>query len=88
MFDIPGKEARLKELEKRLEDPALWQNPEEARRISQEAARLRRTVDTFRSLESDLEGLLELWQEFPAEEREALRPELLEAAKKLESLYH
>ncbi|WP_114314124.1 peptide chain release factor 2 [Thermus caldifontis] len=87
-LDIPGKEARLKELEGRLEDPALWQNPEEARGVSREAARLRRTVDTFRSLKSDLEGLLELWQEFPAEEREALRPELEEAARKLEDLYH
>lgn len=88
IFDIPGKEARLKELEKRLEDPTLWQNPEEARRVSQEAARLRRTVETFRSLEGDLEGLMELWEELPAEEREALKPELLEAAKKLEALYH
>ena len=88
IFDIPGKEDRLKELEKRLEDPTLWQNPEEARRVSQEAARLRRTVETFRSLEGDLEGLMELREELPAEEREALRPELLEAAKKLEALYH
>jgi peptide chain release factor 2 len=71
-----------------LEDPTLWQNPEEARRVSQEAARLRRTVETFRSLEGDLEGLMELWEELPAEEREALKPELLEAAKKLEALYH
>lgn len=88
IFDIPGKEARLKELDRRLEDPALWQDPEEARKVSREAARLRRTVDTFRSLESDLQGLLELYEEFPAEEREALRPELEEASRKLEALYH
>ncbi len=56
--------------------------------MSQEAARLRRVVDTFRSLEGDLQGLLELWEELPAEEREALRPELEEAAKKLDDLYH
>ena len=45
-------------------------------------------MDTFRSLESDLQGLLELMEELPAEEREALKPELEEAAKKLDELYH
>lgn len=88
IFDIPKKETRLKELERRLEDPSLWNDPEAARKVSQEAARLRRTVDTFRSLESDLQGLLELMEELPAEEREALKPELEEAAKKLDELYH
>ena len=87
IFDIPQKETRLKELERRLEDPSLWNDPEAARKVSQEAARLRRTVDTFRSLESDLQGLLELMEELPAEEREALKPELEEAAKKLDELY-
>ncbi|AMA76163.1 peptide chain release factor 2 [Thermus parvatiensis] len=88
IFDIPQKENRLKELERRLEDPSLWNDPEAARKVSQEAARLRRTVDTFRSLESDLQGLLELMEELPAEERESLKPELEEAAKKLDELYH
>ena len=88
IFDIPQKETRLKELERRLEDPSLWNDPEAARKVSQEAARLRRTVDTFRSLESDLQGLLELMEELPAEERESLKPELEEAAKKLNELYH
>ncbi|WP_141607713.1 peptide chain release factor 2 [Thermus parvatiensis] len=87
-LDIPQKENRLKELERRLEDPSLWNDPEAARKVSQEAARLRRTVDTFRSLESDLQGLLELMEELPAEERESLKPELEEAAKKLDELYH
>ena len=43
IFDIPQKETRLKELERRLEDPSLWNDPEAARKVSQEAARLRRT---------------------------------------------
>ncbi len=45
-------------------------------------------METFRSLEGDLQGLLELWEELPAEEREELRPELEEAARKLDELYH
>lgn len=87
IFDIPGKEARLKELDAKLQDPALWSQPEEARKVTQEAARLRKAVETYRSLESDLQGLVELYAELPAEEREALRPELEEASRKLDELY-
>ncbi|WP_337843901.1 peptide chain release factor 2 [Thermus sp.] len=87
-LDIPGKEARLKELEPRLEDPSLWQNPEEAGRVSQEAARLRRVVETYQGLKDDLQGLLELHEELPPEEREALAPELEEVGRKVEELYH
>lgn len=87
IFDIPGKEARLKELDAKLQDPALWSQPEGARKVTQEAARLRKAVETYRSLESDLQGLVELYAELPAEEREALRPELEEASRKLDELY-
>ncbi|MGQ9511500.1 MAG: peptide chain release factor 2 [Thermaceae bacterium] len=87
-LDIPGKEARLEELDKTLLDPSLWNKPEEARKIAQEAARLRKTVEAYRRLESDLQGLLELYRELSPEEREALRPELEEAAGKLDELYH
>ncbi len=56
--------------------------------MTQEAARLRKAVEAYRSLESDLQGLVELYAELPAEDREALGPELEEAAKRLDELYH
>ncbi|WP_156890672.1 peptide chain release factor 2 [Meiothermus rufus] len=87
-LDIPGKEARLKELEQHLNDPQLWNDPAQARKISQESARLRKVVDGFRRLESDLQGLLELWPEMSAEERTEMQPELERAGRELEELYH
>ncbi len=55
--------------------------------MSREAARLRRTVETFRRLTGDLESLKELWAEASAEERESLRPDLEALAGEVEGLY-
>lgn len=88
IFDISGKESRLRELEVKLNDPHLWDNPTEARAISQEATRLRKAVENYRRLESDLQGLLELWPELSAEERAQMQPDLDRAGRELEDLYH
>ncbi len=88
IFDIAGKETRLKELDTQINDPSLWNDPAHARKISQEAARLRKAVEGYRRLESDLQGLLELWPELSAEEREQMQPELERAGRELEDLYH
>jgi peptide chain release factor 2 len=45
-------------------------------------------VDSYRRLESDLQGLLELWPEMNALEREQMQPELERAGQELEGLYH
>ncbi|RMH55513.1 MAG: peptide chain release factor 2 [Deinococcus-Thermus bacterium] len=86
-LDIAGKEARLGELEPLLNDPHLWNDAEKARKLSQEAARLRKAVEGYRRLESDLQGLLELWAEMGAEQRAELQPELERAGQELEELY-
>lgn len=62
IFDIAGKRSRLSELEPVLNDPDLWNDPDNARRISQESARLRRVVDGYSRLSDDLEGLEELFE--------------------------
>lgn len=51
-----------------MNDPGLWNDPDNARKISQESARLRRVVDTFARLQSDLGGLEELLELAEAEE--------------------
>lgn len=75
-------------MEVKLNDPNLWNNPSEAKAVNQEATRLRKTVANYRRLESDLQGLLELWPELSAEEREQMQPELDKAGRELEDLYH
>ncbi len=87
IFDIPQKEARLKELTPLLEDPALWADPERAKKLSQEAARLRKVVEEYRALREDLEGLAELLAELGPEAAEELKGEFAEAERRLEALY-
>ncbi len=45
-------------------------------------------MEGYRRLESDLQGLLELWPELSPEEREQMQPELERAGRELEDLYH
>ena len=66
----------------------MWNDPANARKISQEAGRLRKTVDGYRRLESDLQGLLELWPEMSAEEHAEMQGELNRAERELDDLYH
>ncbi|WP_457631568.1 peptide chain release factor 2 [Oceanithermus sp.] len=87
-LDIAGKKARLGELEKELSKEDLWNDPQAAQKLTQEAARLKKVVEEYEQLSGDLESLIELWDEASGEERESLEPELEEAARKLEDLYH
>lgn len=77
----------MDELEPQLNDPGLWNEPERARQVSQEGSRLRRIVDSFRSLESDLEGLGELYEIAGAEEAEELEEERVRVESSLDELY-
>lgn len=45
-------------------------------------------MDSYKRLESDLQGLLELWPDLNALEREQLQPELERAGRELEEIYH
>ncbi|MDX2004326.1 MAG: peptide chain release factor 2 [Meiothermus sp.] len=87
-LDIAGKENRLAELEKLINEPNFWNDSANARKVSQESARLRRSVDGFKRLESDLQGLLELWPEMSAAERSEMGGELESLGAQLEALYH
>ena len=86
-FDLVGKQARLAELEPELNDPALWGDPERARAVNQEAARLRRVVDAYGKLADDVEGLEELEQLAGAEDEADLDEERARVAGDLEHLY-
>ncbi len=49
---------------------------------------MRKAVDGYRRLESDLQGLLELWPEMSAPERAEMQGELDRAGSELDDLYH
>lgn len=88
IFDIAGKEARLKELDQQINDPGLWNDSANARKVTQESARLKKGVDGYKRLESDLQGLLELWPEMTIEEQADMQGELENLGHQLEDLYH
>jgi peptide chain release factor 2 len=85
---VPGKEARLKVLEPQLSDSALWNNPDKARKVSQEAAQLRKVLESFKKLESDVQGLAELYEIASESELDELDKEREKVQKELDDLYH
>jgi peptide chain release factor 2 len=63
VFDIHAKEREVEALEKQAAEPSFWGQPELAQAAMQKLARLKETVETWRTLErrvSDLRELLEL----------------------------
>jgi len=69
-FDIASREEELRELNARIEDPSLWNNPEQAQQLMQERTRLERTLSSFRQAENELDDAVTLF-EMGAEENDA-----------------
>ncbi|MFC3149566.1 peptide chain release factor 2 [Litoribrevibacter euphylliae] len=62
-LDYAEKKERLEEVNRELEDPAIWENPEQAQALGRERSALEAVVETIESMDSgleDVEGLLEL----------------------------
>ncbi len=87
IFDIPGKTNKLKTLDEQLNDPNLWSDPDNARKVTQESTQLRRVTTDFARLESDVTGLSEMLEMASAEERLELQPDIDEATTRVEELY-
>ena len=60
IFDYDSRKERLEEILLRLEDPSLWDNPEEAQHLGQERARLEETVEQLDELSLGFNDLLDL----------------------------
>ena len=63
IFDFAVKQERLEEVNRELEDSAVWNNPEHAQALGKEKVTLEQIVETIEILEQgveDVEGLLEL----------------------------
>ncbi|HYF26935.1 MAG TPA: peptide chain release factor 2 [Baekduia sp.] len=66
--DADALAARVAELEQQMQAPGFWDDPDSAAKVSAEHARSTRRLETWRSLErdvDDLEGLVELAEEDP-----------------------
>ncbi|HYW93187.1 MAG TPA: peptide chain release factor 2 [Gammaproteobacteria bacterium] len=69
-LDYPGKAERLTEVERELEQPDVWNDPERAQALSKERARLVETVSILRECSSGLDDAGELL-EMAAQEDDA-----------------
>jgi peptide chain release factor 2 len=72
VFDLPEKEAQLKELQKQSEEQDLWQDPDRAQQVMKRLSSLREEVESWTSLQDRIRDALEL----ASLEDESLRAEL------------
>jgi peptide chain release factor 2 len=61
IFDVDHKRDRLVEVQRELEDPAIWNNPEKAQNLGKERAQLEIVVLNIASIESSLKDSAELF---------------------------
>lgn len=61
-FDVDAKEEELTELNARIEDPSLWDNPEAAQKVMQDKARLEKVLKTFHGAEENLDDASTLFE--------------------------
>ncbi len=70
---------RIEELEDRMSDPTLWDNPEEAQKIAQEVTRLKDSIAQHRELSDRHSDMTILWQLGMEENDEGVYPEVTAA---------
>ena len=56
-FDVAGKERRIEELERKIEEPGFWDNPEESQELMKELKNLKELVETIHNLYSSYEDI-------------------------------
>lgn len=90
IFDFDSKQERLEEVNRELESPDVWNEPERAQALGKEKVALEKVVETILALDNgaeDVDGLLELAVE--AEDQETFdeaQAELEQLIAKLEDL--
>ena len=62
IFDVDQKNDRLLEVQRELEEPTVWNNPERAQNLGRERAQLESVVNSIKSLTSRLKDTAELFE--------------------------
>ena len=84
-FDLPAKEQRVEELERKMEEPDFWEDPEYSKKVMQELKGLKNTLETAKELEDRYEETEILLDMASEENDESLIPEIRRNLKKLEN---
>jgi len=83
-FDIEGKEHDLIELSARIEDPTLWDDPEQAQDVMQKRTRLERSLEAFHSASESLEEQMMMFEMGADEDDSETQAEAAEALDAIE----
>ncbi len=84
-FDYAGNRERLEEVDLILENPAIWEQPEQATILGQERARLERLVHGMEQLQTDISDSVELLELAVLEEDVQTLEEVAKEAEGIES---
>jgi len=77
-FDVEQQEDELRELNARIEDPSLWDNPEKAQHLMQERTRLERVLEQYNSAVTALEEAAMLFDMGSEEQDEESQAEAID----------
>ena len=83
-FDYDNKVEQLEEVERELEDPDIWNNPEQAQELGKKRAQLEATVNTIRTVEQGISEATELLQLAEEDEDESTVESVLQDIAELE----
>lgn len=76
IFDLPGKQKTIGELEARAADPDLWSDQRDAQSVLQRLTRLKAEVEQAHSIATRLDSLAEYIELAAAEDEPSLREEI------------
>jgi peptide chain release factor 2 len=62
IFDVDNKSERLYEVQRELEDPAIWNNPEKAQTLGRERSQLDSLVGSIKAIETSINDSAELFE--------------------------
>ena len=86
-FDLAGKRDRVEELEKTMEEPGFWDNPDKSTAVVQECKKLKDTIERYEALCTDREDMLTLIELGEEEEDQSLVAEIEESFQEFESKF-
>jgi peptide chain release factor 2 len=86
-FDLANKKDRVEELDKTMEEPGFWDNPEHSTAVVQESKKLKGVIERYESLCADREDMLTLIEIGEEESDASLAAELEESFQAFEAQF-
>ncbi len=83
-FDLANKRDRVEELEKTMEEPGFWDNPEYSTKIVQESKKLKSVIERYEALSESRDDMLTLIEIAEEENDSSILGELEESLKNFE----